>query len=85
VSDESSAQRSPAPEATWAAALLACGRGAALSHASAAALHGLLDVDSAVHVTVARCVDLAALGVRIDPALEKAVATRLVSLRTLRA
>lgn len=33
--------RSPAPEAKWAAALLAVGRGAALSHTTAAALYGL--------------------------------------------
>jgi very-short-patch-repair endonuclease/predicted transcriptional regulator of viral defense system len=45
--------RSPAPEARWAAALLACGVGAALSDISAAALHGLLlDAGHDVHVTV---------------------------------
>lgn len=33
--------RSPAPEATWAAGLLAAGRGSALIETSAAALHGL--------------------------------------------
>ena len=44
--------RSPAPEARWAAALLACGAGATLSHISAAALHGLLlDAGQEVHVT----------------------------------
>ncbi|HEU4978645.1 MAG TPA: type IV toxin-antitoxin system AbiEi family antitoxin domain-containing protein [Solirubrobacteraceae bacterium] len=45
--------RSPAPEAWWAAALLACGRTATVGHASAAALRGLpLDDGSVVHVIV---------------------------------
>lgn len=40
---------------TWAAAILACGRGAALSHLSAAALWKLLpDQPGAVHVSVPR-------------------------------
>jgi very-short-patch-repair endonuclease len=44
--------QSPAPEARWAAALLACGEGAALSHQTAAALHGLTRPATTVHVTV---------------------------------
>jgi very-short-patch-repair endonuclease len=44
--------QSPAPEARWAAALLACGRGAVLSHQTAAALHGLVHPPGTVHVTV---------------------------------
>jgi very-short-patch-repair endonuclease len=46
--------RSPAPEAAWAAALLYCGSGAALSHHTAAALHGLIGPLNAVHVSVGR-------------------------------
>lgn len=42
---------SPAPEAAWAAALLAAGPGAALSHTAAAALHGLLAPRSVAEVT----------------------------------
>jgi hypothetical protein len=43
---------SPAPEARWAAALLAAGEGAVLSHKSAAALWGLLPIREVVEVTV---------------------------------
>lgn len=43
--------RSPAPEAAWAAALLACGEGAVLSHRAAAAVHGLLPPPDTVDVT----------------------------------
>jgi very-short-patch-repair endonuclease len=42
---------SPAPEATWAAALLAAGRGAALSQTSAAALYGMLPPLTVTEVT----------------------------------
>jgi hypothetical protein len=42
---------SPAPEQRWAAALLAAGRGAALSHKSAAALWDLLPVREVIEVT----------------------------------
>jgi very-short-patch-repair endonuclease len=46
--------QSPAPEARWAAALLACGEGAALSHHTAGALHGLIGSPDKIHITVAR-------------------------------
>jgi very-short-patch-repair endonuclease len=46
--------RSLAPEAGWAAALLACGEGAALSHQTALALHGLIEPQHPVHVSLAR-------------------------------
>jgi hypothetical protein len=42
---------SPAPEAKWAAALLAAGRGSALSHTSAAAFYGQLPVREVIEVT----------------------------------
>ncbi|MDX6658169.1 MAG: hypothetical protein QOH62_2962 [Solirubrobacteraceae bacterium] len=42
---------SPAPEQRWAAALLAAGDGAALSHKSAAALWGLVPVREVIEVT----------------------------------
>jgi hypothetical protein len=42
---------SPAPEAKWAAALLAAGKGAALSHTSAAAFYGQLVVRAVTEVT----------------------------------
>jgi hypothetical protein len=42
--------RSPAPEAKWAAALLAAGRGSALSHTSAAAFYGQLVVREVTEV-----------------------------------
>jgi predicted transcriptional regulator of viral defense system len=45
---------SPAPEARWAAALLACGEGAALSHRTAMALHGLDRPPEIVQVSLAR-------------------------------
>jgi very-short-patch-repair endonuclease len=45
---------SPAPEARWAAALLLCGDGAALSHHTALALHRLIDPPEIVHVTFPR-------------------------------
>jgi very-short-patch-repair endonuclease len=42
---------SPAPEAKWAAALLAAGREAALSHLTALALHGLIPPRTITEVT----------------------------------
>jgi very-short-patch-repair endonuclease len=45
---------SPAPEARWAAALLACGEGAALSHRTALALHGLTKPPDIIEVSLAR-------------------------------
>jgi very-short-patch-repair endonuclease len=45
---------SPAPEARWAAALLACGEGSALSHRTALALHGLTKPPAIVQVSLAR-------------------------------
>lgn len=42
---------SPAPEAKWGAALLAAGRGAALSHTTVLALHGLLPPRTVTEVT----------------------------------
>jgi very-short-patch-repair endonuclease len=45
---------SPAPEASWSAALLAVGTGAALSHHTALALHGLIDPPEIVHVSLTR-------------------------------
>lgn len=42
------------PEGRWLAAVLAVGRGAALSHRSAAALHGIRDGDGAIDVTTTR-------------------------------
>jgi very-short-patch-repair endonuclease len=45
---------SPAPEARWAAALLFCGEGAALSHHTALALHGLVEPPDIVQVSIAR-------------------------------
>jgi predicted transcriptional regulator of viral defense system len=41
---------SPAPEQRWAAALLAAGPGAALSHTSAAGVHGLLPFREVIDV-----------------------------------
>jgi hypothetical protein len=41
----------PAPESKWAAALLAAGTGAVLSHTSAAGCHGLLPVREVTEVT----------------------------------
>lgn len=41
---------SPAPEQRWAAALIAAGPGAALSHTSAAGVHGLLPVRNVIEV-----------------------------------
>jgi very-short-patch-repair endonuclease len=46
--------RSPAHEARWAAAILACGNGATLSHQTAAALHGLVAAPHTIHITVSR-------------------------------
>jgi very-short-patch-repair endonuclease len=46
--------RASAPEARWAAALLACGEGAALSHQTAAALHGLIEAQGIVRVSLTR-------------------------------
>jgi hypothetical protein len=43
--------RSPAPEAKWAAALLAAGKGAALSHTTAAAAYGQLPAREVTEVT----------------------------------
>lgn len=43
-------------EGRWLAAVLAVGPGAALSHRSAAALHGIRESDGAVDVTTKRCV-----------------------------
>ncbi len=43
--------RSPAPESRWAAALLAAGPGAALSHTTAAAFYGQLAVREVIEVT----------------------------------
>ncbi len=42
------------PRGRWLAAVLACGRGAALSHGSAAVLHGIWDASARTHVTVRR-------------------------------
>jgi len=42
---------SPAPEARWAAALLAAGKGSALSHTTAAAAYGQLPVRAVIEVT----------------------------------
>jgi predicted transcriptional regulator of viral defense system len=42
------------PEGRWLAAVLAAGPGAALSHRSAAALHGVRDGDGAIDVTTTR-------------------------------
>ena len=41
-------------EGEWLAAVFACGEGATLSHGSAAALWGLLDAPSLIHVTIPR-------------------------------
>jgi hypothetical protein len=43
--------RSPAPEAKWAAALLAAGEGSALSHTGAAAFYGQIAVRAVTEVT----------------------------------
>jgi hypothetical protein len=43
--------RSPAPEARWAAALLAAGRRSALSHTTAATVYGQLPVRDVIEVT----------------------------------
>jgi very-short-patch-repair endonuclease len=54
------------PKGRWAAAVLACGDGALLSHRSAAALHGLLRVGgSPIDVTVPRRSCLSRPGLRI--------------------
>jgi hypothetical protein len=53
-------------EGRWMAAVLACGPGARLSHASAAELHGLLSTAHArIDVTVGRRAGLARPGIRI--------------------
>jgi hypothetical protein len=45
---------SPAPEQRWAAALLAAGRGAVLSHTTAAAHHGLLAPREVIEISAPR-------------------------------